>query len=108
MLHGVLGTFCQSLKTKGKICNITQHENGPRQGRQIEKYFGFQCFTAGWGTWIRTKTNRVRVCCATVTPFPNEALDFAAFFLEVLQTSKTVLQNRPSHAVDIAATGFTV
>ena len=25
----------------------------------------------GWGTWIRTKTNRVRVCCATVTPFPN-------------------------------------
>ena len=26
---------------------------------------------AGWGTWIRTKTNRVRVCCATVTPFPN-------------------------------------
>src|SRR5688572_26381582 len=24
----------------------------------------------GWGTWIRTKTNRVRVCCATVTPFP--------------------------------------
>src|SRR5262249_29529931 len=27
---------------------------------------------AGWGTWIRTKTNRVRVCCATVTPFPNE------------------------------------
>src|SRR5690348_2877536 len=29
--------------------------------------------TAGrWlGTWIRTKTNRVRVCCATVTPFPN-------------------------------------
>jgi hypothetical protein len=28
----------------------------------------------GWGTWIRTKTNRVRVCCATVTPFPNELL----------------------------------
>jgi hypothetical protein len=28
-------------------------------------------FQAGWGTWIRTKTNRVRVCCATVTPFPN-------------------------------------
>ena len=26
---------------------------------------------SGWGTWIRTKTNRVRVCCATVTPFPN-------------------------------------
>src|SRR5437879_11970871 len=26
---------------------------------------------AGWGTWIRTKTNRVRVCCATVTPFPH-------------------------------------
>jgi hypothetical protein len=28
---------------------------------------------AGWGTWIRTKTNRVRVCCATVTPFPIRA-----------------------------------
>lgn len=28
----------------------------------------------GWGTWIRTKTNRVRVCCATVTPFPNGLL----------------------------------
>src|SRR5215467_10292638 len=28
----------------------------------------------GWGTWIRTKTNRVRVCCATVTPFPKGLL----------------------------------
>lgn len=27
---------------------------------------------SGWGTWIRTKTNRVRVCCATVTPFPKD------------------------------------
>jgi hypothetical protein len=38
-------------------------------------------YMVGWGTWIRTKTNRVRVCCATVTPFPklsrniNEILD---------------------------------
>jgi hypothetical protein len=47
---------------------------------------------AGWGTWIRTKTNRVRVCCATVTPFPTEALDFAALFVKVLQDFPMVLQ----------------
>ena len=49
---------------------------------------------AGWGTWIRTKTNRVRVCCATVTPFPTEASDIAALFLEVLQSGPGVLQTR--------------
>ncbi len=34
------------------------------------KRLPIQRVMAGWGTWIRTKTNRVRVCCATVTPFP--------------------------------------
>ncbi len=28
-------------------------------------------FFRGWGIGIRTPTNRVRVCRATVTPFPN-------------------------------------
>jgi hypothetical protein len=37
---------------------------------QSQKYM-IGILWAGWGTWIRTKTNRVRVCCATVTPFPN-------------------------------------
>ena len=30
-----------------------------------------QCFYFGWGIGIRTPTNRVRVCRATVTQFPN-------------------------------------
>jgi hypothetical protein len=41
---------------------------------EVERETGSQlkcAYGAGWGTWIRTKTNRVRVCCATVTPFPN-------------------------------------
>jgi hypothetical protein len=29
----------------------------------------------GWGAWIRTKTGRVRVCSATVTPRPNGSFD---------------------------------
>jgi hypothetical protein len=40
---------------------------------QSQKYM-IGSLRTGWGTWIRTKTNRVRVCCATVTPFPNQLL----------------------------------
>jgi hypothetical protein len=53
----------------------------------------------GWGTWIRTKTNRVRVCCATVTPFPTEALDLSVFFSKVFQSRPGVFQIPPSAAV---------
>jgi hypothetical protein len=37
----------------------------------------------GWGTWIRTKTNRVRVCCATVTPFPNGIAEQIQYLTEL-------------------------
>ena len=44
----------------------------PRQSNNSAEKSGKEKPTyTGWGTWIRTKTNRVRVCCATVTPFPN-------------------------------------
>ena len=29
------------------------------------------CWELGWGTWIRTRTNRVRVCGSTVNLFPS-------------------------------------
>ena len=41
------------------------------RGQGASELAGVRIAAAGWGTWIRTKTNRVRVCCATVTPFPN-------------------------------------
>src|ERR1700730_14540523 len=44
-----------------------------RDAASIAKYI-IGSLWIGWGTWIRTKTNRVRVCCATVTPFPNGLL----------------------------------
>src|SRR5262249_18934983 len=62
----------------------------------------------GWGTWIRTKTNRVRVCCATVTPFPIEGADLTALLSEVLQGRPGVLQIGRSDGVHIAASAFVV
>jgi hypothetical protein len=54
LLHGVPGTLCQALKTKGKICNMTQHEDDPCPGHFFLKSFDFQWFMGGWGTRIRT------------------------------------------------------
>jgi hypothetical protein len=56
-----------------------RHERTVRVARQARDAASIAKYTIGslwigWGTWIRTKTNRVRVCCATVTPFPNGLL----------------------------------
>ncbi len=63
---------------------------------------------AGWGTWIRTKTNRVRVCCATVTPFPTEDADIAALFFGSFARPARVLQIGRSDGVHIASSAFAV
>ncbi len=31
-------------------------------------------FSQNWGIWIRTRTSRTKICCATVTPSPKRAL----------------------------------
>jgi hypothetical protein len=62
----------------------------------------------GWGTWIRTKTNRVRVCCATVTPFPTEAADFTALFPEVVLSELGVFQICRFAGAHIAPSAFLV
>src|SRR5579872_2319184 len=52
--------FVKAARASERACQISRI---PATGRRR--------LLSGWGTWIRTKTNRVRVCCATVTPFPN-------------------------------------
>lgn len=47
--------------------NPTTHQNKKIKPPQ-KRWFHFH----GWGIGIRTPTNRVRVCRATVTLFPNE------------------------------------
>ena len=37
------------------------------------------CEAYGWGIGIRTPTNRVRVCRATVTQFPNDSINYSTF-----------------------------
>jgi hypothetical protein len=83
-------------------------KTAPAEGPLFDKTVPVQWFVAGWGTWIRTKTNRVRVCCATVTPFPNEALDLSALSLEVLQYPSGVSQIQSSAAARIAVSAFMV
>ena len=67
-----------------RYCDMPQHENGPYPGPLSQKPFVFQVVIVGWGTWIRTKTNRVRVCCATVTPFPNGIAGRIQWLIELL------------------------
>ena len=86
------------------IAEATAGASG-EEGRRRPKRRGIRL---GWGTWIRTKTNRVRVCCATVTPFPTEALDISALFSEIFQSEPGVFQIRPSAAADIAGPTFAV
>ena len=45
------------------ICLIKQ--------KKTDSNLAFESVLIGWGTRIRTQTYRVRVCCATVTQFPN-------------------------------------
>jgi hypothetical protein len=54
-----------------KSGQLMSRKRGPARGLKQETQAMRAARAAGWGTWIRTKTNRVRVCCATVTPFPN-------------------------------------
>ena len=65
-------------------------------------------FDRGWGTWIRTKTNRVRVCCATVTPFPTEALILQRFSRKFCKSGPGVFQIGRICRAHIAAAAFAV
>ena len=40
-------------------------------GRRLDFLKDFKDLKAGWGTWIRTRTDGVRVRCSTVKLFPN-------------------------------------
>src|SRR5581483_1427309 len=63
----------QTPRRNGSNQAVRRQRTRPPRSDQIVRLAatGRRRLVSGWGTWIRTKTNRVRVCCATVTPFPN-------------------------------------
>jgi hypothetical protein len=86
----VLIDACDYLRGKsrrGKIGNAVSTWSGMRLQRGSTGYW--QKWRGGWGTWIRTKTNRVRVCCATVTPFPNGLSSLINSLFDYLDKSPT-------------------
>jgi hypothetical protein len=73
MGHGDCRSDGQALNFDAARKRTVRVARQARWAASIAKYI-IGSLWIGWGTWIRTKTNRVRVCCATVTPFPNGLL----------------------------------
>ena len=42
--------------------------------RAAARFCSVLAFSQNWGIWIRTRTSRTKICCATVTPSPKRAL----------------------------------
>ena len=66
-----LGSHWKSAKLR---CNMTQHEIGALVCVDCPQSIENLWILIGWGTWIRTRTNGVRVRWSTVNLFPKVAV----------------------------------
>ena len=97
-VYDTLGRVVKVTAPDGSVSQTADHGLAVTETNALgsDRYpIGLRITVFGWGTWIRTKTNRVRVCCATVTPFPNQAIDITLVFVEVLQDFRLVSQIPP-------------
>ena len=68
---GGIGVICVSKKPRtlhADVPTLTAHQRAIVHIRKKQKSMALTMLLVGWAIRIRTRTNRTKTCCATITP----------------------------------------